>query len=374
MTMMHFSNALPLNVFEGRPLLWKTVLKPAAMSFDRQTGQGICILGYPIKEDEGISLPETNITYKEPAIRVLDTNEPDSTKLCISISEPECQMVDLCGGKGSSLGFLSSLISAQSKPPSTHSKFIVPNAFVLTTIAFHLQIDRHNELKRAIDVLTSNGSNIDLQSSCISVVDLFSVTAIEPEVVQSILTAFDVLCENHINQNNGDVSSRPFRVAVRSSAIGEDSAASSAAGQNESFLGCATTDDVLQSVKRCWASLYSYQSVIYRQQNLQPIFTSMAVVMQTMIPSECAGVLFTRHPVNNDPFKILISANYGLGESVVSGKVDPDVYTIGTSYKSNDLRIIKKDLGQKSLSMHMNKDSGRCFFEQFRRIFYLNVY
>lgn len=71
----------------------------------------------------------------------------------------------------------------------------------------------------------------------------------------------------------------------------------------------------MDAVKKCWASLYSYHSVQYRKQHIQPINTQMAVVIQLMIPSECAGVLFTNHPDGN-PTKVLITANYGLGEVI----------------------------------------------------------
>lgn len=105
-----------------------------------------------------------------------------------------------------------------------------------------------------------------------------------------------------------------FRLAVRSSAIGEDSEDTSSAGQNETILGVTSLDDVLRSIAKCWSSLYTYQSVEYRRQHVQEIIVQMSIVIQVMIPSECAGVMFTKHPTNGDPSKIVITANYGLGE------------------------------------------------------------
>lgn len=282
--------------------------------------------------------------------------ELDLSQIFISFSEPECRDDELCGGKGASLGILHFL--AQRKAQSRHPTFYVPNGFVLTTNAHKLQIARCPELSNAIDAITDvalNRTDGDLADVCKYANGLFKETVVEPEVVQAILSIFDVLQENYINQ--GNISERPaFRVAVRSSAVCEDGADASSAGQNDTFLGCSTSDEVIQAVKNCWASLYSHHSTSYRHQNMQPIATPMAVVIQTMVPADCAGVLFTRHPVDNDPHKMLVSANYGLGETVVSGSVDPDMYTIQRSYRGNHLYLARKYIGQKSHSIYMHSN------------------
>ena len=101
---------------------------------------------------------------------------------------------------------------------------------------------------------------------------------------------------------------------MRSSAVGEDSDELSAAGQNETLLGCRGVDGVLDGVRRCWASQFALQSVQYRRQHAQPINAPMAVVVQRMVDARCAGVLFTCDPASGDPRRMLITANYGLGE------------------------------------------------------------
>lgn len=88
----------------------------------------------------------------------------------------------------------------------------------------------------------------------------------------------------------------------------------------------------------------------------------MAVVVQVMVPSDCAGVLFTRHPASGDPSKILITANYGLGESVVSGAVDPDTYIIYRKYKANSLSILERNIGSKKHYLHMSASAGGISF------------
>lgn len=123
-----------------------------------------------------------------------------------------------------------------------------------------------------------------------------------------------IVTQHYDNLKTMHTDTFEFRLAVRSSAIGEDGEDASSAGQNITVLGLTTLADTLRSIQKCWASLYAYQSVEYRRQHVQPIAVQMAVVVQTMVPSDCAGVLFTKHPTSGDPSKIVITANYGLGE------------------------------------------------------------
>ena len=104
------------------------------------------------------------------------------------------------------------------------------------------------------------------------------------------------------------------RFAVRSSAIGEDSDELSSAGQNETILGCKGLPSIVKAIQRCWGSLFAALSVEYRRQNGQQIFVPMGVVIQEMVAADSAGVIFSRDPLSGDPSKIIITANYGLGE------------------------------------------------------------
>jgi len=115
-------------------------------------------------------------------------------------------------------------------------------------------------------------------------------------------------------------------VAVRSSATAEDGAVTSFAGQAETFLGVQGTPAILQTIEACWASLDSERVAAYRRQQGLSGEDSMAVVVQRLIPAESAGVLFTRDPMDTTGRQLLIEASWGLGESVVSGKVTPDRY------------------------------------------------
>lgn len=109
-------------------------------------------------------------------------------------------------------------------------------------------------------------------------------------------------------------------VAVRSSASGEDGARASAAGQHESFLAVRGAGAVAEAVRACWASLYSPRAVGYRAASGggDPV---MAVIVQRQVDAEVSGVMFTGEPTR-------IEASYGLGPSVVEGKVTPDSYAV----------------------------------------------
>jgi pyruvate,water dikinase len=114
-------------------------------------------------------------------------------------------------------------------------------------------------------------------------------------------------------------------VAVRSSATAEDGAEVSFAGQQETFLGVVGEDAVCDAVARCWASLGSERAVAYRRkQGVADDGLAMAVVVQRLAPAEVAGVLFTRDPLDAAGRQMLVEASWGLGESVVSGRVQPD--------------------------------------------------
>jgi rifampicin phosphotransferase len=118
----------------------------------------------------------------------------------------------------------------------------------------------------------------------------------------------------------------PF-VAVRSSAVGEDSAEASFAGQFDSFLYVRGTDQVMQAVLKCMASALSDRAVDYRLRHGMPVDAlRIAVVVQEMIPGEASGVLFTAHPATGSRSHAVVSAAIGLGEGVVSGRVDADEY------------------------------------------------
>jgi phosphoenolpyruvate synthase/pyruvate phosphate dikinase len=117
-------------------------------------------------------------------------------------------------------------------------------------------------------------------------------------------------------------------VAVRSSALGEDSEEASHAGQQESFLWVRGADQVCDAVRDCWVSLYASHAISYRATLGADAATAMGVTVQLMVDADVSGVLFTCNPVSGDPSMVAVNASWGLGIAVVSGELTPDDYLV----------------------------------------------
>jgi pyruvate,water dikinase len=118
-------------------------------------------------------------------------------------------------------------------------------------------------------------------------------------------------------------------VAVRSSAVGEDSAEATFAGQQETLLWVRGAVAVCEAVRECWASLYSPTAISYRAQlGDRARRPAMGVAVQLMVDAAVAGVLFTCNPMSGDPSMVAINASWGFGEAVVGGEVTPDDYLV----------------------------------------------
>ena len=153
--------------------------------------------------------------------------------------------------------------------------------------------------------------------------------------------------------------------AVRSSGVSEDSEDMSAAGQMTTFLGVKGLENIYESVMKCWSSQFSHIAVEYKRVYGQLINSPMAVVIQEMVNCDSAGVMFTCDPITGDERVIEITANYGLGESVVSASAEPDTIRLSVTLESNSLsmkRFVKgiesKTLGAKKISIKLDVNGG----------------
>jgi pyruvate,water dikinase len=117
-------------------------------------------------------------------------------------------------------------------------------------------------------------------------------------------------------------------VAVRSSALGEDSEEASFAGQQESFLWVHGLEQILDAVRECWASLYTSRAISYRASRAAGPEAAMGVTVQAMVDAEVSGVLFTCNPVSGDPSIVAVDASWGLGTAVVGGELNPDEFLV----------------------------------------------
>jgi rifampicin phosphotransferase len=141
--------------------------------------------------------------------------------------------------------------------------------------------------------------------------------------------------------------------AVRSSATAEDSPATSFAGQHDTYLNVVGTAEILRHVSRCWASLFTERAVTYRLRNgVDHRKTQMAVVVQQMVLPQASGVLFTADPVTSNRKVASVEACFGLGEALVAGLVNADVYTV------RDGAIVARVVAAKRLAIHAAPAGG----------------
>jgi len=144
-------------------------------------------------------------------------------------------------------------------------------------------------------------------------------------------------------------------VAVRSSALAEDGASHSFAGQLQSFLYVTGADAVVQSVRKCWASAFTPHAVAYMRQHGLPVAAMrVAVVIQEMVDATISGVAFTVDPVTGNPAHVVISAVRGLGEGLVSGLLDSDNFTVD----GVTLTVLRRDLVKKETQLLRAPDGG----------------
>jgi pyruvate,water dikinase len=145
-------------------------------------------------------------------------------------------------------------------------------------------------------------------------------------------------------------------VAVRSSATAEDLPEASFAGQQETYLDVLGADDVIEKVKKCWASLWTARATFYREkQGFDHTKVYLSAVVQKMVNSEKSGVMFTANPVNNNRDEIMINASWGLGEAVVSGSVTPDEYIVD----KKTWTIKEKFIAKKEVMVVRNPETGK---------------
>lgn len=141
--------------------------------------------------------------------------------------------------------------------------------------------------------------------------------------------------------------------AVRSSATAEDLPHASFAGQQDSFLHIEGIECLSRSIRKCWASLFTYRAIIYRLQNEHAnVRLSIAVIIQQMIFAEASGILFTADPVSGHRKILSIDAGFGLGEALVSGLVSAD------NYKVRDRQILEKNISSKKLAIYPAANGG----------------
>ena len=256
----------------------------------------------------------------------------------IDLTHPSAKEHSIAGGKGANLG---QLVAAG---------FQVPSGFVITTAAYRSFIE-DSGLFGQIEQLVAgvNYDNIaELEAQTFRIRKLFEATRFPGSLGDEIVKAYAAMGE------------RTF-VAVRSSGTAEDLVGASFAGLHDTYLDVLGGDEVLDAVKRCWASLWTARATIYRRNyGFAHMEALLAVVVQQMVPSDASGVMFTGNPLTAATDEMVINSSWGLGEAVVQGIVSPDQYTVA----HKDLAVIEKSLGSKMVQIVRDLDAGRNVVEQ----------
>ncbi|MCH7850146.1 MAG: phosphoenolpyruvate synthase [Nanoarchaeota archaeon] len=250
--------------------------------------------------------------------------------------------LNLAGGKGANLGEM------------YNSHFPVPQAFVVTTDAFSKFLketkikDQIKDLLKRIDV--DDTDNLTEKSKEIR--ELINSAKMPEDLSSKITEAYD-----HFNIDLKSLegspgalailksSREPIFVSVRSSATAEDLDDSSFAGQQESFLNIKGNRELIEAIKKVFASIFTARSIYYRKKKGFEAFVGIAAIVQKMINADKAGVIFSKHPVKNTD-EILIESVFGLGEGIVSGKIKPDGHVL-----SRDLEIKEEKIADKKLAI-----------------------
>ncbi len=269
----------------------------------------------------------------------------DSIEFIKWFSELDKNSIKVAGGKGANLAEIYNL------------KISVPPGFVITAQAYDYFIEK-NKLKEKINELLKKINYEDtkqLDEITKKVRELIINSKIPEDMREEIIEAYgNFNIEDSKNKTAHDVltkSSEEIFVAVRSTATSEDLVDASFAGQQETFLNVKGKTQLLESIKKCFASLFTSRATYYRnKKGFKHEESKLAVIIQKMINSEKSGVIFSKDPSYKNE-NIILEAVFGLGEGIVSGKITPDKYVI-----SKDLKILDKKISNKKIAVTYNGD------------------
>ena len=243
--------------------------------------------------------------------------------------------IGIAGGKGANLGEL------------TQAGIPVPPGFVVTAQAYEYFMEEagiNDKVMSILDEIDINDTKA-LQAAAEEIKKIIIDSPIPDDLIMFIKEYYNELCQR-VNEDDTDV-------AIRSSATAEDLPEASFAGQQDTFLHVSGDDEVIEYIRKCWASLFEARAIFYREENnFEHSKVYIAVVVQKMAIADKAGVMFTVNPSTGEEIA-LIEGSWGLGESVVSGDVTPDNYQVDK--KNNE--IINVTISDKKV-MYTNDESG----------------
>jgi pyruvate,water dikinase len=248
--------------------------------------------------------------------------------------------VPIVGGKNASLGEM------------INAGMPVPHGFAVTAHAYEKFINQTGIAKKIYEIInetvTDPNDPKQYYKASKKIRELIEKTPMPPKIANAIKAAY-----KELNKRSGV---KATFVAVRSSATAEDLPDASFAGQQETYLNVKGPDDLLEKVVKCWSSLFTPRAIFYRNEKgfaHEKVFISVGV--QKMVNSRAAGVMFTINPVTGETDEIVIEGNYGLGETVVSGAVNPDDFVVDKA----TLKIEERRIARKTIQYIRDPETGK---------------
>lgn len=240
------------------------------------------------------------------------------------------------GGKGANLGELCHIPG-----------IAVPAGFCVTTQAYQEIVSTSRELTALLKQLAvMNSESLEtIKAMGQRIQNQLESLVIPGRIRQEIIEAW---------QQTGS----QYTYAIRSSATAEDLPGASFAGQQDTYLNIAGEQDILDCVRKCWASLFTDRAIVYRQEHgFSHEKVYLSVVIQRMVSPDVAGIMFTADPVTGNRRVVSIDASFGLGEALVSGIVSADLYQV----KANAL--IKRQIARKEIAIYAKPEGGTVKLE-----------
>lgn len=248
-----------------------------------------------------------------------------NTALTLQFNQIDKNDIPLVGGKGANLGEM-----IQAGLP-------IPNGFCLTASAYRQMLEENN----LVDFIKETLNKLDVK-------DTQKLNSASKKIVDKILRAdlskdlVDQVFKLYRNLKKGD---RNPLVAVRSSATAEDLPDASFAGQQESFLNIKGEANLIQAIRKAWASLFGARAIFYRAtKGFDHFKVALAIPVQLMVQSDISGVMFSINPVTNNKNQIVIEAVWGLGDYIVQGIVTPDHYVVNKTDYLIHSRLISEQV------------------------------
>ncbi len=240
--------------------------------------------------------------------------------------------IAIAGGKGANLAEMS------------HLNLPIPPGFCVTAQTYQRFIevteirDKIQQLVNTIDIEDTE----KLQEVSEQIQKLVASVPMPEDMAEEIMENYELLGTN-VKEASSLVNAEEVFVAVRSSATAEDLPSASFAGQQATFLNVKGKEKVIKAVQDCWASLFTARAIYYREKNhFDHDKVLICAVVQKMVNSEQSGIMFTINPATNVENEIVIEAIYGLGEMIVGGEVNPDLYIVNKKDKKIELLEVKE--------------------------------